>query len=145
MMPKHHTTRRMMRTAKIAKEQTANELDVAVYISLDDKGSGTKPKLVDLAVRAVHETIGAIFKEAGAKIILDFLEKTYNLKLEEIVEKPEVFAAGFERLTVSAAFLMEKMILENLYSKLNLSFEVKDGYKFVDYIEELRRNIDVEE
>jgi hypothetical protein len=114
-------------------------------MSLDDHGSTTKTKLADLAVRAVHETIGYIFKEAGAKVIFDFLEKTYKLKLEEIVEKPEVFAAGFERLTVSAAFLMERMILENLYSKLNLSFEVRDGYKFADYIEELRRKIDAEE
>jgi hypothetical protein len=124
-------------------EQTADTPALAAYISLDDR-CPKKPRLADLAVRAVHETIEYIFKEPGAKAIFDFLEKMYNLKLEEIVEKPEVFAAGFERLTVSAAFLMEKMILENLYSKLNLNFEVKDDYKFADYIEELRRKIDAE-
>jgi hypothetical protein len=103
-----------------------------------------RAKFSEVLLCAVNETISYIFKEDGAKVIFNFLEERYHLKVEEIVEKPEVFAAGFERLTVSAAFLMEKMILENLYSKLNLSFEVKDGYKFADYIEELRRKVDAE-
>lgn len=67
------------------------------------------------------------------------------MKVEDIVEKPDVFSAGFERLTVSAAFLMERMILENAYTKLSFSFEVKDGYKFADYVQELGRKIDAGE
>ncbi len=104
-----------------------------------------KAKLAEVLLCAVNETIRHIFKEDGAKVIFDFLDKAYNLKFEEIVEKPEVFAAGFERLTVSASLLMERMILENAYSKLNLNFEVKDGYKFADYVQELRRKPDAEE
>lgn len=128
----------------MATERVGEQPVLATYLNLGGTESKTKTKLADLAVCAVHETIGYIFKEAGAKVIFDFLEKTYHLKLEEIVEKPEIFSAGFERLTVSAAFMMEKMILQNLYSKLDLNFEVKEGYKFADYIEELRRKTDAE-
>jgi hypothetical protein len=34
--------------------------------------------------------------------------------------------------------VIEKMILENLYSKLELKFEEKEGYKFSDYVKELK-------
>jgi len=43
-----------------------------------------------------------------------------------------------EMLMVSAAAVIEKMILENLYSKLRLEFEEKEGYGFSDYLKELR-------
>jgi ribonuclease HII len=128
----------------MATEQTAEKSIAAVNINRKDKACEPKEKLADLLSTAVNETVKQIFKEAGAKVIFDFIEKQCHLKLEEIVEKPEVFSAGLERLTVSAASVIEKMILENLYSKLNLKFVEKDGYEFSDYIKELRRNMEVE-
>ena len=87
----------------------------------------------------VDETMRQIFREAGVKVIYDYLENNCNLKREEIAEKPEVFSAGLKRLMVSAALVIEKMILENLYRKLGLKFEEKEGYEFSDYIKELRK------
>ena len=87
---------------------------------------------------AVDETLKQIFKEDGAKVIYEFLENHSRLKLEEAADKPEVFSASLERLMVSAARVIEKLILKNLYSRLGSKFEEKKGYKFSDYIMELR-------
>ena len=86
---------------------------------------------------AVDDTLKQIFKEDGAKVIYEFLENHARLKLEEVADKPEVFSATLERLMVSAAHVIEKMILKNLYRRLGLKFEEKQGYKFSDYIREL--------
>jgi hypothetical protein len=60
------------------------------------------------------------------------------LRLEEADDKPEVFSASLEQLMVSAARVIEKAILKKLYSKMGHKFEEKKGYKFPDYIRELR-------
>ena len=87
---------------------------------------------------AVDETLKQIFKEDGAKVIYEFLENHSRLKLKEAADKPEVFSASLERLMVSAAQVIEQMILKNLYRRLGLKFEEKKGYEFPDYIRELR-------
>jgi hypothetical protein len=91
-----------------------------------------------LFAEAVDETLKQIFKEDGAKVIYEFLENHSRLKLEEVADKPEVFSASLERLMVSAARVIEQMILKNLYRRLGLKFEEKKGYEFPDYIRELR-------
>ncbi len=86
----------------------------------------------------VDDTLKQIFKEDGAKVIYEFLEDNARLKLEEVADKPEVFSASLERLMVSAARVIEQSILKNLYRRLGLKFEEKEGYEFSDYIIELR-------
>lgn len=89
-------------------------------------------------VEVVDETLKQIFSDDGTKVIYDFLEKHSNLKLKEVANKPEVFSASLERLMVSAARVIEQIILKNLYSRLELKFEEKQGYEFADYILELK-------
>jgi len=92
----------------------------------------------DLLLNAVDETLKEVFKEAGAEVIYKFLGNKCHLKREEFAKKPEDFSAGLEKLLGSAAPMIEKKILENLYSKLQLEYEEKDGYKLSDYLKELR-------
>ena len=95
-------------------------------------------RLDDLLLSAVDETLKQVFKEEGAKAIYSFIENKCHLKREEISEKPEDFSAGLERLLGSAAPLIEKMVLKNLCSKLQLEYEEKVGCGFSDYLRELR-------
>jgi len=92
----------------------------------------------DLLLSVVDETVKQVFKEAGAEVIYNFIENKYHLKREEIAEKPEVFSTGLKRLLGSAAPVIEKMILRDLYSKLRFEYEEKDGYEFSDYVKKLR-------
>jgi len=100
---------------------------------------GKRPgSLDDLLLSVIDETLKYVFKEPGANVIYDYLRNQCHLKREEIAEKPEVFSAGLERLLKSGALLIEKMILTNLSSRLQLKYEEKKGYKFSDYIKELK-------
>ena len=90
-----------------------------------------------LLLEAVDETMKRVFREAGAKVIYGYLENNSHLKREEIAEKPGVFSAGLEMLLGSGAPVVKKLILKNLYSKLELKFREKKGYEFSDYVKEL--------
>jgi len=95
--------------------------------------------LDDLLLSVVDETLKQVFKEAGTKVIYDYLGNKCHLRREEIAEKPRVFSAELEKLLGSAAPMIEKMIFKRLYSKLRLEFDVKRNYEFSDHIKELRK------
>src|SRR3989304_1927708 len=108
-----------------------------------DKHEKEARSLDILLLDAVDETLRHIFKEEGVRVIFACLEKKCNLNRRRIAEEPEDFSAGLDWLLSSARPMVEKLILENLYSKLKLRFEEKEGHNFSDYIKELRRNEDV--
>ena len=101
-----------------------------------------KETLDDLLLEVADEMLKHVFRETGTKVIYDFLENNSHLKREEIAEKPEVFSAGLERLLGSGALVIEKLILKNLYRKLELRFEEKKSYVFSDYVKNLRKRFE---
>ena len=134
----------------IAKHVTvaeAIEMTSSAITSMKREGKVVKRmgELDDLLLNAVDETFRRVFREEGAKVIYIFMENKCHLKREKIAERTEDFSAGLERLLGSAAPMIEKMILENLYSKLQLKYVEKEGYGFSDYLKELKgRNAYVE-
>ncbi len=101
------------------------------------KSERTKEKGYErLFVEAVDESLRQVLGEA-TKSIYKYLEDNLHFKLEDVVEKPEVFMVGLERLLGSAAPAMNKLILQSLYSKLGLEYTEKTSYLFRDYIKEL--------
>ena len=92
-----------------------------------------------LFAEVIDETLKQVFKEDGAKVIYKFLRNNSKISLKDVSEKPEVFSASLESLMVSAARVIEQLILQKLYARIGLNFEEKKGYKFSDYIRELRR------
>jgi len=96
-------------------------------------------KLEDLLSEVITETLKQVFKEDCAKIIHNFIRNICQLEHEEIVEKPEVFSEGLEKLLGSGRSVIEILVLKSLHRKLGLEFEVKKGYEFSDHIKELRK------
>lgn len=93
----------------------------------------------DLLLSIIDETLKHVFEEAGANVIYSYLGNKCHLKREEIADKPEVFSAGLKNLLGSGASVIEKTILENLYSKLKFRFKEERDYELSDYIMELRK------
>jgi len=123
---------------RMTTQRAVKKFGVSVSTKREDNVCRRTWRLDDLLLSAVDETVKQVFKDAGAKVIYDCLENKYHLKLEEIAGKPEDFSAGLERLLSSAAPVIEKMILQDLYYKLQLKYEKKEGYRFADYLKELR-------
>lgn len=101
-----------------------------------------KEKWNDFFVEGVDETLKQIFRDDGTKVIYDFLESDSKLTLKELSDKPEIFSTVLKKLMVSAAQVIEQAILQNLYSKLGIEFEEKQGYKFSDHVQDLRSKND---
>ncbi|UCF59384.1 MAG: hypothetical protein JSV15_02955 [Candidatus Bathyarchaeota archaeon] len=93
----------------------------------------------DLLVHVVDETLRQFFREEGAKVIYAFIKNNCHLEREEIAEKPKVFSSGLKELLGSAAPVIERFILENLYSRLQLEYKEMEGYEFSDYAKKLRK------
>jgi phage gp46-like protein len=73
---------------------------------------------------------------------LDVVEKRKDLNsfFAEAVDDTlkQIFKEDGAKLMVSAAHVIEQVILKNLYRRLGLEFVEKSGYEFPDYIRELR-------
>ena len=62
-------------------------------------------------------------------------------ELKEIPEKLEVFIRGLEEFLSSGAQVIEKAILEKLYSSFGFQYQNKEGYTFIDYVTELKKKL----
>ncbi len=88
-------------------------------------------------MEAVDEGLKVI-GESGKQMFFFHLERTYSIKKQDIPRKPEIFAKGLEKIFGAGASVIEKLILETLYSKLGLKYEEKEHYTFVDYLKEIQ-------
>jgi len=84
-------------------------------------------------VEAVDEGL-RVLGESGKQMVFFYLEKNHSIKRDEIAKKPEAFALGLEKIFQAGALVIEKLIVESLYSKLGLKYEKKKNYSFGDYV-----------
>lgn len=81
-----------------------------------------------------------VFGEEPANVVLQHAKRSYSLKGEKTPKRVEVFADELPKMLGSGAVLIENLALKSLYSKLELKFKEKKGYRFPDYIKELRES-----
>lgn len=74
------------------------------------------------------------FGESPRQAIYFHLNKNFRLQKEEIPRDADEFSQALNTIFGPGAELIEKIIVKNLYSKLNLNFEEKSRFEFVDYI-----------
>lgn len=68
-------------------------------------------------VLVTEKVLKEIFGDAATASICKYLEKNYDLKLEEIPSKLDVFSRALESYLDSGATVIEEIILKNLLSK----------------------------
>jgi len=101
----------------------------------------SKDKFDKLLLKVIDEELKQIFGEAATLIIYSHLKKNYSLKREEIPEKLEIFARGLEEFLSSGAHVVEKIVLRKVYSSFGFQCRIREGYSFIDYMSELKKNI----
>ncbi|MDH5634352.1 MAG: hypothetical protein OEY30_00850 [Candidatus Bathyarchaeota archaeon] len=90
-------------------------------------------------IRTIDVYLKQVFGEPGALVIYQYLQSTLSLRQEEIPKKLEVFSEGLNKFLSSGARVVEKVILDGLYSDFGQEFQFKEGYNFADYVEELKK------
>ncbi|MEM2971703.1 MAG: hypothetical protein QW270_04700 [Candidatus Bathyarchaeia archaeon] len=98
----------------------------------------SKPLTFDeLVAEIVDEVLKSKFSERFAYFVWMYLGTTASIERIDIARKPEAFSTTLRNLLGSAAQVLEKLILKSLCQHLNV--KLKEGYKFSDYINELRK------
>jgi len=72
--------------------------------------------------------------ESPRQAIYYHLNKSYKLQKNTIPEEADEFSEALSNIFGPGAEVIQKIIVKNLYSRLNLSLEEKTSYGFVDYI-----------
>jgi len=98
----------------------------------------TKEEFKKLLLQTIDENLKQIFRETATHIIYQFLENNYSLKREDVPEKLETFMEGMQEFFHSGTHMIEQAILKELYSNLGLEYKSREGYRFVDYIDDLK-------
>lgn len=95
------------------------------------EGSGSVERLL---VEVVDDTLKEILGKDATEVIYSYLKNEFSLGLEEIPRKPEVFSTVLKKVFGSGGQVLEKTIVENLYSKLQLERGEKEGFTFSDHV-----------
>jgi len=88
--------------------------------------------------KTINDTLKLIFNSKSAGIILRKAEERGFLKSAKS-EDIEVFSVVLRELLGSSSLMIEEAILRSLHSKLGLKFIEKAGYRFSDYVNELKQ------
>ena len=89
-------------------------------------------------IKTIDVQLRHVFGETGTTVIYEYLQSTLSLRQEEIPKKLKVFSEGLDKFLSSGARVIEKVILDGLYSDFGQEFQFKEGYTFVDYVNMLR-------
>ena len=84
-------------------------------------------------VQAVDEALlvpGEIVRTA----IYERIERSYQLRREEIPDHFETFHKALQDLLGASANVMEKLIAKSIYRRLELNFIQHDGWTLIDYV-----------
>jgi hypothetical protein len=98
----------------------------------------------DRIFKIIDKVLNQVFGGEATRLIYVHLEKNYCLKQGEIPEKIDVFAKGLEEFLRSGAYVIERKILEDIYSSYGLLRRLEleraqEEYDFVSQVKLLMR------
>jgi hypothetical protein len=98
----------------------------------------------DKISKIVDRVLKQIFGEEATLLIYRHLENKYSLKQNEVSEKIDLFAKGLEEFLSSGAHVIERRILDDIYSSYGLirrlEFErVQEEFDFANQVKSLLR------
>ncbi|MDH5483116.1 MAG: hypothetical protein OEY22_09615 [Candidatus Bathyarchaeota archaeon] len=90
--------------------------------------------------RIIDGVLRQIFGEEATLLIYRHLESKYSLKQNDISEKIDVFTKGLEEFLSSGAYVIERRILEDIYSSYGLirRLELEKMQEECDFVSQVR-------
>jgi hypothetical protein len=71
--------------------------------------------------------------------IYDRVERSYQIRREEIPEKLELFHKALRDLLAAGSEVLERLIAKNLYRRLDLNFNQHENWTLLDYVDEAKK------
>ncbi|MEM1565821.1 MAG: hypothetical protein QW510_01860 [Candidatus Bathyarchaeia archaeon] len=71
-------------------------------------------------IKVIDRVLRQVFGNEATRIIYRYLEARYAVKRDEIAEKIDLFAKGLEDFLKTGAYVIERKILEDIYSSYGL-------------------------
>ena len=99
---------------------------------------GEPAQIRDALLQATDQGL-AVLGEIVRAAIYERIERSYQLKREEIPEKLETFHQALQDLLGAGAKVMEKLIARNLYRRLGLDFTEHANWTVVDYVNHAKK------
>ena len=94
-----------------------------------------------LMLEAIDEGLSSL-GESSKQAIYFHLEKTFNLRREEIPDRVSAFSQAIENIFGAGAGCLEILIMKRLYEKVGgiLRWDKKKGFSFVEYVTIAKRS-----
>lgn len=83
--------------------------------------------------------------ESPRQAVYYHLNKSFKLQREEIPDVTNEFSQALNTIFGPGAEVIEKIIVRNLYSRLNLNFEEKRCFEFVECVTLARKSVKQEQ
>ncbi|MGQ9624373.1 MAG: hypothetical protein ACUVT9_03270 [Candidatus Bathycorpusculaceae bacterium] len=87
----------------------------------------------DKISKIINRVLKQVFGEEATHLIYKYLESRYSLRRDEISEKIDLFARGLEEFLSTGAHVIEKRILEDIYSSYGLLRKIEMERTYADY------------
>jgi hypothetical protein len=94
----------------------------------------------DKVSKIIDSVLKQIFGDEATHLIYRYLESQYSLKQDEMSERIDVFAKGLEEFLRSGATVIERRILEDIYSSYGLlrRLELEHTEDEADFVSQVR-------
>lgn len=94
----------------------------------------------DKITKIINKVLNQVFGEKATNLIYMHLEKKYSLKPHEISEKIDLFTKGLEEFLTSGAYVVERKILDDIYSNYGLlrRLELEKVQEKTDFVSQMR-------
>jgi hypothetical protein len=79
-----------------------------------------KTKSDEKISKIIDRVLKQVFGQEATMLIYSHLERCYALKPDEIAERIDIFAQGLEEFLRSGAYVIERKILDDIYSSCGL-------------------------
>ncbi len=90
--------------------------------------------------KIIDKVLKQVFGEEATLLFYRHLENSYSLRQDETAEKVEAFAKGLEDFLSSGAYVIERKILEDIYSSYGLlrNLEPKRTQEEYDFVSQVK-------
>lgn len=100
-----------------------------------------EPKFCVILTEAVHEGLSSICPSIPS-VVFFCLRKNGSIQSDNLVRDPEAFEEILNKIFGFGAKVIEKKILEVLYTKLQAPREISDSFEFMEEVKNAQKLLD---